>query len=137
MTGLSVVLLTLAISFQRELSPPMTVVALGQLPGPLLRQMPRTACGPYVTFAPMDKEGTGLVYFGIAHGDWRKYDNDPGNDHGVVWFLSSIIRPRLCEECQTPIVREVVNSTGSWAELLISRQQLELSPCLKKLKVQK
>ena len=107
------------------------VVPLGQLDGPRLRQMPPQTCGPYFTFAPTDRRGGGMVYFGFRRLETVADTGQP-NAVEVGGFATGSIRPRICPACTAPIADRETRGSSEWITLSISAQDLQLSPCIKK-----
>jgi len=118
-------------SAAEQKSASVIVVPLGQLDGPRLRQMPPQTCGPYFTFAPTDKRGGGMVYFGFRPVDAAADTGQPTAVE-VGGFATGTIRPRICPGCTAPIADRETRGTSEWITLSISAQDLQLSPCLKK-----
>jgi hypothetical protein len=118
----------------QQTSTTVKLVPLGQLDGPRLRQMAPYMCGPYFTFAPTDRQGGGMVYFGVTGLDSDE-DTLPPSSPEVVRFSAGAIRPRLCATCDAPRADRQIDGASELVNLAISARDFKLSPCLWRLKL--
>jgi hypothetical protein len=105
----------------------MKVVPIGQLHGPILRQMTAVSCGPFFTIAPTDANGGGLVKLAI----------EMPEDVKVLMISAKAIHVTFCDSCEAPLFKQSGNETSVRGDLMISRAHWKLSPCLKSAKVSK
>jgi hypothetical protein len=106
----------------------LKVVAIGQLHGPLLRQMMNgVSCGPFFTIAPTDANGGGLVNLAV----------ETQLDVEVVTLSVKAIHVKFCDSCEAPLFRLSGNETSVRGDLMISHAHWQISPCLKAAKVSK
>jgi hypothetical protein len=105
----------------------MKVVPIGQLNGPILRQMTATFCGPFFTMVPTDASGGGFVNLAI----------ETPEDVEVVSFPVKAIYVKFCDSCEAPQFKQSGDDNSIRGELTISHDQLKISPCLKSAKVPK
>jgi len=99
----------------------MTVVPIGQLTGPILRQMSAVFCGPFFTMAPTDAHGGGLVNLAV----------ETDEDVTVVTLHVKTIHVKFCDSCELPLFKQTGNETSVRGDLTISHDQWKISPCLK------
>jgi hypothetical protein len=105
----------------------MKVVPIGQLNGPILRQMTATFCGPFFTMIPTDAGGGGLVHLAVGTPE----------DVEVVTFPVKAIHVKFCDSCEAPEFTQSGNDNSIRGDLTISHDQLRISPCLKSAKIAK
>ena len=105
----------------------MKVVPIGQLNGPILRQMSAVFCGPFFTMSPTDAHGGGLVNLAVETGD----------DVTVVTLHVKAIHVKFCDKCELPLFKQTGNESSLRGDLTISHDQWRISPCLKAAKVSK
>jgi hypothetical protein len=118
----------------QQTSTTVKLVTLGQLDGPRLRQMAPYMCGPYFTFAPTDRRGGGMVYFGVTSLDSDDDTLQPSSPE-VVGFNAGAIRPRLCDTCDAPRADRQIGGASEVVNLAISARDFKLSTCLRRLKL--
>ena len=99
----------------------MKVVPIGQLNGPILRQMSAVFCGPFFTMSPTDAHGGGLVNLAVETGD----------DVTVVTLHVKAIHVKFCDGCALPLFKQSGNESSVRGDLTISHDQWKISPCLK------
>ena len=105
----------------------LKVVPLGQLSGPMLRQMMATSCGPFFTMVPTDANGGGLVNLAV----------DTSEDMAVVSIPVKAIHVSFCDTCEAPLFKQSGNESSIRADLTISHDHWKMSPCLKSAKISK
>jgi hypothetical protein len=106
---------------------PMKVVPIGQLNGPILRQMAGVFCGPFFTIAPTDAGGGGLVNLAV----------ETAGEVTVVTLHVKAIQVKFCDSCEVPLFSQSRNDSSVRGDLTISHDQWKISPCLKAAKVAK
>ena len=106
----------------------MKVIPIGQLSGPILRQMAATSCGPFFTLSPTDAKGGGLLNLAVQTADEQV---------AVVTMHVKAVRVRLCDSCETPLFTTSGDESSAHGDLSISQELRKLSPCLKSAKVAK
>jgi len=99
----------------------MKVVPIGQLRGPILRQMAAVFCGPFFTMSPTDAHGGGLVNLAV----------ETDEDVTVVTLHVKTIHVKFCDSCELPLFKQTGNETSVRGDLTISHDQWKISPCLK------
>ena len=99
----------------------MKVVPIGQLRGPILRQMAAVFCGPFFTMSPTDAHGGGLVNLAV----------ETDEDVTVVTLHVKAIHVKFCDSCELPLFKQTGNETSVRGDLTISHDQWKISPCLK------
>lgn len=100
------------------------LVPLGQVDGPLLRQMAGTTCGPYLTVTITDAGGGGLLHLAVSQDAIVK----------VITVPLGAVRVRPCETCQPPQVQVSGDDSSLQVELGMSNGDWKLSPCLRNAK---
>jgi len=91
-------------------------------------------CGPYFTFAPTDANGGGLVHMAVVLESPRNEGslNDTGQ---VISFTTGSVRAHLCQNCSGPQATQTIDNGSVRIDLVISREQLQQSACLRHIKV--
>src|SRR6478736_2601557 len=105
----------------------MKVVPIGQLNGPILRQMTATFCGPFFTLIPTDTNGGGFINLAV----------ETPEDVEVVSFPVKAIHVKFCDSCAAPQFKQSGDESSIRGELTISHDQWKISPCLKSAKASK
>jgi len=105
----------------------MNVVPIGQLDGPIMRQMSAAPCGPFFTIIATDAGGGGIVKLAVQ----------TPQDVQVTSLPVKAIQVKFCDSCGAPQFKKSVDESSVRGELMISRDQWKVSQCLKSAKVAK
>lgn len=113
---------------QSQTSADVKVVPLGQVNNAQLRTMARGVCGPYFTMAQTDRDGLGFLNLAV---------DDGSGEVRVVSVLLGAVQLHDCKTCEQPSATLTGDASSYRVDLSLTKEQYDLSPCLKRLKFRK
>jgi hypothetical protein len=122
-----IVLCLVPLTFTAQTPSNMKLVALGDVDGPMLRDMAAESCGPFFTFVSMDARGGGFVKMVV----------DGPHDRALTSLPVKAIHVKFCDSCDTPLFSTSGDASSVRGHLMISREHWKDSPCLKSAKLSK